>query len=59
MSLPQPHFNKLETGNDISTILTTNVRAIRNKMDDVQLATEPNSVGLMMRYRNLVILYGT
>ena len=33
----QPHFNKRPQTYDISSILTTNVRAIGNKIDEIQL----------------------
>ena len=41
----QPHFNKQPQTYDISSILTTNVRAIGNKIDEIQLVAELNSVG--------------
>ena len=41
----QPHFNKQPQTYDIPSILTTNVRAIGNKIDEIQLVAELNSVG--------------
>ena len=41
----QPHINKRPQTYDIPSILTTNVRAIGNKIDEIQLVAELNSVG--------------
>ena len=40
----QPYFNKRLQTYDIPSILTTNVRAIGNKIDEIQLVAELNSV---------------
>ena len=43
----QLHFNKRPQTYDVPSILTTNVRAIGNKMDEIQLVAELNSMGVI------------